>query len=147
MQINMYSFTYLNLKSLLKYQFLKRGWIRVAADFILRLTRVPAAGYKIPLIPSYGWLGFRWLDRSCGWLRPTSDSSSSGWIRVAADSVLRLIWVLAAGYELQLTPSYDWLEFRWLDTTSAWFHPAADSSSGSSIRVAADSILRLTRVL
>ena len=140
MQINIYSYTYQNLKSLLKYQFLKRGWIRIAADFILRLTRVPAAGYelrlsrvpaagyKLPLIPSYGLLGFRWLDKSCGWLRPTADSSSSGWIRVTADSILRLTRVPVAGYDLRLIPSCGWLEFRRFDTGCSWFYPMADSS-------------------
>ena len=129
MQINIHCYTYQNLESLLEYHFLKRDWIRIAADSILRLTRVPAAGYelqlsrvpaagyKLRLIPSYDWLGFRWLDTSCGWLRPTAESSFSGWIRVAADSLLWLTWALAAGYELQLTPSYGWLAFRRLNTT------------------------------
>ena len=34
------------------------GWIRVTADSILRLTRVPAAGCDLRLIPSCGWLEF-----------------------------------------------------------------------------------------
>ena len=51
------------------------GWIRVTAGSILRLTRVPAAGYNLRLIPS------------CGWLWVAADSSSSGSIRVAADSI------------------------------------------------------------
>ena len=76
-----------------------------------------------------------------------ADSSFGGWIRVAADSVSRLTRVSAAGYELQLTPFHGWLELWRLDTSYSWLLPTADSSSGSSIRVAADSILRLTRVL
>ena len=137
---------------------MKRGWIRVAADSILRLTRVLAAryelrlsrlstaGYRLRLIHCYGWLGFRRLNKSCDWFYSAAGSSSGGWIRVAADSVPQLTWVPAAGYKLQLTPSYGWLEFRRLDTTYRWFHPAADSSSGGSIRAATDFILRLTRV-
>ena len=101
------------------------GWIRVAADSTLRLTRVPAARYKLRLIPSHGWLEFRRLDRSCGWFHHTADSSSRSWIRVAADSILRLFRVPAAGYELWLTLSCGWLQFRRLDTSYSWFHPAA----------------------
>ena len=39
------------------------------------------------------------------------------------------------------------LEFRPLDTSYGWFRPTTDSSSSGWIRVAADSILRLTPVL
>ena len=42
------------------------GWIRVAADSILRLTRVPAAGYELRLIPSPGWFEFQCLDSGSG---------------------------------------------------------------------------------
>ena len=76
------------------------GWFYPAANSVpasgyeLHLSRVPTAGYKLRLIPSYGWLGFQWLDKSCGWLRPAADSSSGGLIRVAADSILRLTRVL-----------------------------------------------------
>ena len=99
------------------------GCIRVAADYIPRLTRVPAtdsvprltrvpaAGYELQLTRSRGWLKFQRLDASCGWFRPTTDSSSSGWIRLKADSILRLTWVPAAWYELQLILSCGWLEF------------------------------------
>ena len=52
---------------------------------------------------------------------------SSGWIRVAANSILRLTRVLLAGYELQLIPSYDCLDFRRLDTIVAL---VVDSSLG-----------------
>ena len=83
---------------------------------------------------------------SCSWLHPTVDLSSCGWIQVAGYSVLWLTWVSTAGYKLQLTPSYGWLEPLVLDTTLRWFHPATDSSYGSLIRVAADSILWLTWV-
>ena len=62
------------------------SWIRVAADFILWLTQVPAAGYELRLIPSYSWLEFWQLNRSCCWFHPTADSSSSGWTGVVADS-------------------------------------------------------------
>ena len=136
MQINIHSYAEWNPKSLLKYQFLKRGWIRVAGDSILRLTRVPAAGYelrlsrvpaagyKLRLIPSYNWLRFQRLDTSCGLLRPTADLSSGGWIQVAVDSVPRLTRVPAAGYELRLTPSHGWLEF------GSWIRVTADPSYG-----------------
>ena len=51
------------------------GWIRVTVDYILRLTRVPAAGYDLRLIPSCGWLELRRLDTSCSWFYPAADSS------------------------------------------------------------------------
>ena len=59
---------------------------------------------------------------------------------------MRLTRVPAAGYELRLTPSHSWLEFRRLDTSCGWLRPTADLSSCGWIRVTADSILRLTRV-
>ena len=54
------------------------SWIWVTGHYILRLTRVPAAGYDLRLIPSWGWLwvatdsilqltGVRRLDSTCGW--------------------------------------------------------------------------------
>ena len=111
------------------------GWIQVTADSILRLTRVPAAGYELRLTPSHGWLEFRWLDTSCGWLHLTADLSSGRWIRVTADSILPLTRVRAAGYDLrvipsilQLTPVFRCCEFRWLDKSCRWFYPEADSS-------------------
>ena len=61
----------------------------------------------------------------------------------AVDSILRLTWVPAARYELQLVLSYDWLKFRRLDTSCGWFYLATDSNSGGWIRVATDSILWL----
>ena len=88
------------------------------------MTWVPAAGYKLQLTPSYSWFEFRWLDTSCGWLCPTVDLSSSGRIQVTADSILQLIWVLVAVYDIRLIPSCGWLEFRRLDTSCSWFHPA-----------------------
>ena len=105
------------------------------AGYVLRLCRVLAAGYKLPLsrVPAASKklrrLEFRRLDASCDWFYPAANSSSGGLIRVAADSVPRLTWVPVAGYKLQLTPSYGWLEF--LD---CW------------IRRKADSILQLTQV-
>ena len=66
------------------------GWIRVTAESMLRLTRVPAAGYGLRPTPYHGWLEFRQLDTSYSWLHPTADSSSGGWIRLKADSILRL---------------------------------------------------------
>ena len=83
---------------------------------------------------------------SCGWFYPMTDSSSCDGIRVASDSILRLTWVLATGYELRLILSRSWLELRRLDTSCSWLYPAADSSFGCWMRVAADSILRLTWV-
>ena len=73
-----------------------------------------------------------------------ADLSSSGWIRVAADSILQLTQVSLAVYELLLTQSHNWLEFRWLDTSYSWLLPTANSSSGSWVRLKTDSILRLT---
>ena len=87
--------------------------MQVTADSILRLTRVPAAGYRLRLTQSHGWLEFLALDTSYSWLQRTADSSSGCWIRLKDDSI----------------------------------HPAAISSFGGLIKVAGDSILRLTRVL
>ena len=78
-----------------------------------------------------------------------ADSSSGCSIGVAADSVRRLTRVPAIGYELQLTPSHDWLEFQRLDRTYSWFilrltmscdwfYPATDSSLGGLTQNAAD---------
>ena len=103
-----------------------------AANSILQLTRVSAAGYELRLILSCGWLEFRRLDTSCGWFYPAADLSSGGWIRVVADSVPRLTWVPVAGYNLRLIPSCGWL---WV---------AGDLNSGGSIQVTVDSILRVT---
>ena len=145
------------------------SWIRVAADSILQLNRVPAAGwelrlshvpangYKLRLTPPYRWLWFRQLNTSCHWFHPPVDFSSGGWIRVTVDSVLRLTRVPSARYELQVTLSDGWLEFRRLDMSYSWLHPTTDLSSGGLIRltvdsscgwlrVVADSILRPTRV-
>ena len=95
-----------------------------ATDSILRITRVSAVGYKLQLsqvrpagyelrlIFSWCWLQFQRLDASCGWLRPKADLNSGSWIRVTADSILRMTWVPAAGYELQMTTSYGWLYFQ-----------------------------------
>ena len=63
------------------------GWIQVTAESILRLTRVPAAGYGCTM----------------------ADLSSGNLIRVTADCILRLIRVLAAGYDLRLIQSCGWL--------------------------------------
>ena len=49
----------------------------------------------------------------------------------AAGCELRLILSLAAWYELRLTLSHGWLEFRWLDTSYSWLHRRADSSSST----------------
>ena len=102
------------------------GWIRVAANSILLLTSVSAAGYKLHLIPSHSWFEFQRLDRSCGRFHCTADLSSSGWMWVVTDSILRLFWVLATWYKLWLTLSCGWLESGWLDTSYSWFHPAAN---------------------
>ena len=140
-----------------------------AAGFKLRLNRVPVTGYKLRLTPSYSWLEFWRLDTSCGclkfrrldttygWLHPTADSTSGNWIRVAVDSILQLILVPAAGYELWLILSCGWIEFRQLDTSCSWLCPMADSYSGGSrrltgdlscgwLRVLTNSILRLNQV-
>ena len=98
------------------------GWIRVTADSILQLTRVPVVGYSLRLTPSHGWLEFWQLDTGCGRFRPPTELSSGSWIRVTADYILRLTPVPTTGYDLRLIPTCGWL------------------------RVAADSILRLTRV-
>ena len=73
------------------------GWIQVTADSFLLLTRVPAAGYDLRLIPS------------CGWLWVAADSSFGSWVRVTADYILQLTRVPVAGYDLRLIPSCDWL--------------------------------------
>ena len=89
------------------------GWIRIAADSVLRMTRVPAARYELQLTPSHGWLEFKRLSTSYSWLHPTADSnsggsirlradSSCGWLRVVADSILTLTRVSAAGLEMHL---------------------------------------------
>ena len=103
------------------------GWIRVAVDSILWLTRVPVAGYelwltrvpaagyelrliRVPaagqglwLIPSHGGLEFQRLNTSCSWFHPTVVASSGGWI------------------ELWLTLSCDWLKICRLNSTCGWF--------------------------
>ena len=89
----------------------------VAADSILRLTRVPVAGDELRLsqAPVAGYkLRLRWV--------------------LAAGYNLRLTWVPAARYELQLILSSGYLEFRRLDTSYSWLHPTTDSSSGTWIR-------------
>ena len=50
----------------------------------------------------------------------------------------------AAWLQLRLILSYDWIEFRRLDTSCGWFCPPTESSFGCWIRVAADPILRMT---
>ena len=66
------------------------GWIQVMADSILRLTRMPAAGYRLRPTPSHGWLEFQWMGTRYSWLHPTADSSCVGWVRLKADFILRL---------------------------------------------------------
>ena len=122
------------------------GLITASADSILRLNRVPAAGYELRLILSSDWIEFWLLDTSCGWSYPTDDSSSSGWIRVAVYSILRLTRVPAVGCKLRVIPSHGWLEFLQLDRSCGWFYHTTDLSSSGWIRVATDSILRLFRV-
>ena len=73
-------------------------------------------------------------------------SSLGGWIQVTADYIMRLTRVPVVGYELRLTLSH-WIEFRRPDTSYSWLHPTAGSSSDGWIRLKADSILQLTRVL
>ena len=93
------------------------GWIRVTAESMLRLTRVPAAGYGLRPTPYHGWLEFRQLDTSYSWLHPTADSNSGGWIGLKADSIL------------------------WLKTSYGWFYSTADSSPSAGLD------LRLTYTL
>ena len=119
--------------------------MRVLVDSILRLSRVPAAGYNLRLTSSYGSIEFRRLDTSCGWFHPLVDSSSGGWIQVSIDSILRLNRVPIAGHKLPLSPSNSWLEFRWLDTSYSWLHPTNDSNSGAWTQLKADFFLRLTK--
>ena len=72
------------------------GWIQVTAESILRLTRVPVAGYGLQLTPYHGWLEFPQLDMSYRWFHPVANYNLrlilfSGWLgpagltRVAAD--------------------------------------------------------------
>ena len=104
--------------------------VTVAADSILRLTRVLRTECELRLILFCSWLKFRRLDTSCSclefrrldtsydlfiylfnnlfkidknWLHATADSSSGSWIQVAADSILWLTRFPAAWYELRLT--------------------------------------------
>ena len=96
------------------------GWFHPAADYGLRLTWVPAAGYELQLTASYGWLAFRRLGTTQGWFHPVTDYKlwltwvpaaryklqlipSCGWPRVAADFILRLSWVSPAGLDLRLS--------------------------------------------
>ena len=129
------------------------GWIKVTADSILQLTWVPAAGYELQLIPSHswfhhtadssslgwigvvansshGWFEFLRLDTNCDWFHLAAISSSGGWIGVVADSILWLTRVPVAKYELQVIPSWNWvqvgavlscnwLNICWLDSTSS----------------------------
>ena len=96
------------------------GWMPVADDTILWLTRVPAAGYELQLSRLLAV-----KSSSSGWIQLTADSSSGGWIRVAADSILRMTRAPAPGSDLSLIPSWGWL---WV---------VADSSSGGCLRVTA----------
>ena len=57
------------------------GWIRIAADSVPQMTRVPATGYDLRLIPSCSWLwvaadSILWLTR----VRPLN--STYGWLRL-----------------------------------------------------------------
>ena len=69
------------------------GWTWVAADSILWLFQVMAAGYEL------------WLTLSCGWLESRRLDSSYSWFHPAAD------------YELQLILPCGWLKICWLDST------------------------------
>ena len=104
------------------------------AEYNLRLSQVQAAGCRLWLIPSYGWLELRQLDMSCGWFYPAVNSSSGGWIRVAAASSSdSRVWV-TAGYILQLT-----------QVPAAWFDLRLIPSCRY-LCVAADSVLWPTQV-
>ena len=90
---------------------MQHAWIQHAADSILTLTQVPAAEYKLGLIPSSSWLGFQLLDTSYGWFHPPIELSSGSWMHVSDDSILWVTWVPVSRYELQLIPSCSWLRF------------------------------------
>ena len=82
------------------------------------------------------------LNTSCGWFYPAANSNFVGWIQVVAvsrfggwkqvmaDSILRLTLVPVATYDLHLTQSCGWLEFRRLNTSYSWFHPGLTASWG-----------------
>ena len=89
------------------------GWIRVVTDSILRLDTI-SSWFHTALTQVWR------LDTSCYWFHLVPDSSSSGCILVATDLILWLTRVWAVGYELWLTPSCGWLEFRWLHTNWGW---------------------------
>ena len=57
------------------------GWIRIAADSVPQMTRVPATGYDLRLIPSCSWL---WVEAdSILWLtRVRPLNSTYGWLRL-----------------------------------------------------------------
>ena len=89
------------------------------------------------------------LNTSCRWFYPAANSNSGGWIQVVAvsrfggwkqvmaDSILRLTLVPVATYDLHLTQSCGWLEFRRLNTSYSWFHPAADCELGLILSISA----------
>ena len=104
------------------------GWIQVAADFILQLTRVLAAGYELRLILSCGWLELWRLDTSCGFI----------FLFLFFFIYPILIWLFNS--------SHSCLEFQRLDRSCGWFHHTADSSSSGWIGVAVNSILQLFRI-
>ena len=105
--------------------------VTAAADSILRLNQVQAAGYELRLILSCGWLEFQRLDRICGWFHHMVDSSSSGRIRVVADSILWLTWVPAAIYELQLISTCGWLRVA----ADSILLPTQDPPAGFDLRL------------
>ena len=63
-----------------------------AANPLLWLAWVLAAGYELWLIPCHGWLEMRRMDTSFGWFYPVGA------------------WVLGARYEFQLIPYCTWLQ-------------------------------------
>ena len=94
--------------------------VTAAADFILRLTRIPTTGYQLRLILFCGLLEFRRLDTGYSWFHHTAGSSSSGWIRVVADSITSLTRIPATGYDFWLTVSCGWRQSQWLYMSYSW---------------------------
>ena len=108
---------------------------------------------QLRLILSCGWIQVTAVSSPAGWIQITTQLSSGGWIQVTVNSTR----VPAAGYGLRSTPSHGCLEFWQLDTIYSWLHSTVESSSGGCydlrlipscgwLRVAADSLLSLTRV-
>ena len=98
------------------------GWIRVAADYILRLFQVLVARYELQLIPSCdwlrvvavlscGWLNICRLDSTCGWHILNIPSKFKDWL---AKYIIFIVSFLLAHF------CYDWFRL-WLLLQEPWW--------------------------